>query len=330
MPDVYGVLEELKREWVCHPLNLSQQSKRKGLSKGLPRREAGCEFPGKWQLRSSATAFSPYSAQLEERPGRGREARTGSQEVLPRVWPCLDGTRCQPALASILSHLSQASEGWASRQNFTGGGGCASQSDTTAPAEAREKKREAGVQEGWRPSGCPTCPATQRRHQVPPIRWARIPGGQRSSSRAIVLAETRSGGCGPLADRLSAGAGGRVSGVTAQSRPLWMGARAPGWGRSARVGQSPPDGSATPPQHPPAPPSRVVPGRKARCASGKQPERLLAASYFLVSKGGSRLRTLLGFGAPPYPPREGIIPLGAGVFPGTSDCGQPRRASSLP
>lgn len=76
MPDVYGVLEELKREWVCHPLNLSPESKRKGLSEGLPRREAGRELPGKWQLRSSATAFSPGSAQLEdlgagEKPGQG-------------------------------------------------------------------------------------------------------------------------------------------------------------------------------------------------------------------------------------------------------------------
>lgn len=272
MPDVYGVLEELKREWVCHPLNLSQESKRRGLSRGLPKREAGRrKLPGKWQLRSSATPFSPDSAQLEERPERGREAGIGSQEVLPRVWPCLPGTRCQPILASILRHLSQASEKaeppdrtsqWKKEralskatllpQQRLGGkrGGRESRrletlrlSYLSGDTEEAPGATDQMSQDPWRPA----LPQSRHGPGQDSEQWLRTPGLQTQHwGRWARLRSDRT------------------------VQPLWMGARAPGWGRSARVWQSPPDGSATPPQHPPAPPSRVVLKESAVRVQGKK------------------------------------------------------------
>lgn len=139
-----------------------------------------------------------------------------------------------------------------------------------------------------------------------------------------------SGGCGPLADRLSAGAGGRVSAATSQSSRFE-------WELVRPAGGVPREcGSPLPMARRPRPstllllpPGSSKAGRKERYASGKKRERLLTASYFLDFKEGSWLLTLLGFGAPPCPPPRRNIPSGCWRFPRNQYLGPaPERAHS--
>lgn len=222
-------------------------------------------------------------------------------------------------------------EGWASRQDFAvEKRKSASQSDTPAPAEARGEKRgqeskrletlrlsylsgdteeppgatDQMSQAPWRPA----LPQSRHGPGQDSEQWLRTPGlPTQHWGRWARLRSDRT------------------------VQPLWMGARAPGWGRSAQVWQSPPDGSATPPQHPPAPPSRVVLNRQESAVRVRKKSKRGCSlpPIFWILKEGHGFAPCSDLERLPVRPREGKVPLGAGVFPGTSAWGQPG-ASSLP
>lgn len=111
---------------------------------------------------------------------------------------------------------------------------------------------------------------------MPPMRRARNPGRLCVTSRAMVLAETRSGDCGPLAGRRNTGPGGRVSAAAVQ----------PGcfeWERVRPAGGVPREwGSPRPVAVRPRPSTLLLlPLGSAKRRLGKKLAGLLAASYFL-------------------------------------------------
>lgn len=161
-----------------------------------------------------------------------------------------------------------------------------------------------GVQEDRRRAGCPTCPATLRRYQVPPMRCARNPRRLSVTSRAMVLAETRSGDCGPLAGKRSTGPGGRVSAAVLQLGCFeWERVRPAGGvpreSGSPRLVAGRPRPSTLP----------LLPLGSAKRSPGstecpRATRSLLFSPFF---KGRSRLSALLHFGTLPWPPREGKV-----------------------
>lgn len=143
---------------------------------------------GQGRTQTQAPPLRLDSAQLEAGPGRGgkpgRGPRRLGRDSAQGLMPPAPGLRRGAALAPIPRHLSQL--GWQRNPRTIPGQRERGPSYLALPAVAQPKRKLSGGGGDTRRASCPTCPATQSRHQVPPRMRARSPERWGAASRAMV------------------------------------------------------------------------------------------------------------------------------------------------
>lgn len=143
---------------------------------------------GQGRTQTQAPPLRLDSAQLEAGPGRGgkpgRGPRRLGRDSAQGLMPPAPGLRRGAALAPIPRHLSHL--GWQRNPGTVPGQRERAPSYLALPAVAQPNRKLSGGGGDTRRASCPTCPATQSRHQVPPRMRARSPERWGAASRAMV------------------------------------------------------------------------------------------------------------------------------------------------